>query len=145
MRSQDVVELGYTPLLWVFLVRELSCMSSPIHSASLVGRYWSTGWCFLCAYSCHTGPYTVSAGAERSILSLARPPTQLQMQIYGCRSAVVSHNTMMQLVVWDILFYEAAFWSRPLKQATASSSHSVTVADKRRTKAFSLLLANLRL
>lgn len=49
-----------------------------------------------------------------------------------------------QLVVWDILFYEAAFWSRPLRQATASSSHSVTVADKRRTKAFSLLLANLR-
>ena len=42
-----------------------SCMFSPIHSASLVGRYWSTGWCFRYAYSSHT----LSAGAGRSILS----------------------------------------------------------------------------
>ena len=32
------------------------CMFSPIHSASLVGRYWSTvtGWCFQYSYSSHT-------------------------------------------------------------------------------------------
>ena len=49
-----------------------TCMfSPPIHSATLVGRYWSTGWCFRYAYSSHTR----SAGAERSILSGATADT----------------------------------------------------------------------
>ena len=48
-----------------------SCMFSQIYSASLVGRYWSAGRCFLYAYSSHI----LSAGAERSILSGATADT----------------------------------------------------------------------
>ena len=50
-------------------------MFSPIHSASLVGRYWSTEWCFRYAYSCHTR----SAAAESSILSGATADTASEL------------------------------------------------------------------
>ena len=48
-----------------------SCMFSPIHSASLVGRYWSTAWCLRYAYSSHT----VSCAPESLILSDATAAT----------------------------------------------------------------------
>ena len=48
----------------------LSCMFSPIHSANLIGRYWSTG-CLWYAYSSHT----LSGGTERQIASVAATDT----------------------------------------------------------------------
>ena len=73
VRSQDVVELGYTPFFGSYLSGNpsLSCMFSPIHSPNLVARYWSTGWCFLYEYYRQTR----SAGPERSILSGATANT----------------------------------------------------------------------
>ena len=87
VRSQDVVELGYTPLLRVFLVREPQFVVHVLANP-LVGRYGAQGG----APDMHTPAiHCQQALSVRS--SLARPPTKRDFWAIG------GHVVVMEMII----------------------------------------------